>query len=145
MTHDSEVCPLLKMDSYLISTPRRQGKNDMPLFTHSLFSININTGILRSPSKADQKTAQYCEALALFCPIPTVSYMDSCHYMNLIPCHFWPLSVKLNEKHNSRHVMGQLTQLQPASFKAKVCRTHEIPFTAHWRCINNPRDRKEQK
>lgn len=55
----------------------------MPLFTHSLFRININTDILCFPSEADQRTPQSCEASTLFGSIPTVSSMNSCHYINV--------------------------------------------------------------
>lgn len=92
------------MDSSLIPPPREQ-ENDTPLFMHSLFRINIKIGILCFPHKTDQRTAQYRAASALFCPIPTVFYMNSCHYINLIPCHFRPLFIRLNEKHNSQHLM----------------------------------------
>ena len=117
----------------------------MPLFTHSLFRININTDRLCFPSEADQRTPQSCEASTLFCSIPTVSNMNSCHYINLIPCHFRPLCVKLNEKHNSWHLTWWCSFFQPASFKVKVWRMYKICFTAHLRCINNPREGEEQK
>lgn len=117
----------------------------MPLLTRSLFGINISTGILCRPSEAHPGALQCCAAWALSGPIPTVSSRNACQDVNVIPCHLRPLFVKVNEKHNSWHLMCWRTFFQPASFKVKVCRMHKIPFTAHLRCINNPEDRNEQK